>query len=496
MNQNPLQEKNSQPSSTPYIDKAEVQYRRSRRAFWDDIFQEGDRSSPAGRFYRKLLIHYYRFFVPPGMKVLEIGCGQGDLLAALEPSLGVGLDFSNAAVRRAAGKYPYLLFIQADSHELPFREKFDVIIMSDLVNDLWDVQTVFEELKSVSHSGTRVILNLYNNLWRIPLSIARFFRWATKNMEQNWLTPNDISNLLALSEFETIKQGQWVLLPLNIPILAGLANRYLVHLWPFKHLALTNMIVARPVYENVFGELKDNVSVSVIVPARNEAGNIEKIIRRVPAMGKVTEIIFIEGGSEDDTYEVIQRAVEQSTPIKCRLFKQKGMGKGDAVRLGFDKAEGDILMILDADMTVPPKDLPRFLEALISGKGDFINGVRLVYPLESQSMRFINIFGNKFFSIAFSWLLGHPLKDTLCGTKVLRKADYDILAKNRHYFGEFDPFGDFDLIFGAAKLNLKIVEMPVRYRTRTYGETNIDRFRHGWLLMKMVWFAARRIKFI
>ena len=177
-------------------------------------------------------------------------------------------------------------------------------------------------------------------------------------------------------------------------------------------------------------------------------------------------------------------------------MRQPGRGKGDAVRFGFEKAEGDILMILDADMTVPPEDLERFYMMLVSRRGEFINGVRLVYPMEEQAMRFFNMLGNKFFSLAFSWLLGQPIKDTLCGTKVLWKRDYELLARNREYFGNFDPFGDFDLLFGAAKLNLKIVELPIRYRSRSYGDTNIDRWRHGWMLIKMVIFAAKRLKFI
>ena len=155
-----------------------------------------------------------------------------------------------------------------------------------------------------------------------------------------------------------------------------------------------------------------------------------------------------------------------------------------------------MLIILDADLTVPPEDLPRFIHTLASGKGEFVNGVRLVYPTDEKAMRFFNIMGNKFFSLMFSWLLGQPIKDTLCGTKVLWKRDYELIAANRAYFGDFDPFGDFDLLFGAAKLNLKIVEMPIRYRLRTYGTSNISRWSHGLALFKMVFFAARRIKFI
>ncbi|NTW99908.1 MAG: glycosyltransferase family 2 protein, partial [Geobacteraceae bacterium] len=229
---------------------------------------------------------------------------------------------------------------------------------------------------------------------------------------------------------------------------------------------------------------------------RNEAGNIERIVSQLPQLGGETEIIFVEGGSTDDTFKTIEAEIFCRPELKCSLYRQKGSGKGDAVRLGFEHASGDILMILDADLTVAPQDLTKFYRALADGLGEFINGVRLVYPMQGKAMRFFNLLGNKFFSLAFSWLLGQPVKDTLCGTKALWKRDYEKIARNRDYFGDFDPFGDFDLLFGAVRLNLKIVDLPVRYGERTYGTTNIDRWSHGWLLLRMVLFAARRLKFI
>jgi glycosyltransferase involved in cell wall biosynthesis len=212
-------------------------------------------------------------------------------------------------------------------------------------------------------------------------------------------------------------------------------------------------------------------------------------------MGGGTEIIFVEGNSTDDTYATIEREIAKHPERNCRLMKQPGKGKGDAVRVAFDAAKGDILMILDADITVPPEDLPRFFDVLVSNRGEFVNGVRLVYPMDEDAMRFLNLLGNKAFSLAFSWLLGQKIRDTLCGTKVVWTSQYKRIAANRAYFGDFDPFGDFDLLFGAAKLNLKIVEIPIRYQARQYGETNIQRWRHGVLLLRMVIFAARRIKF-
>ncbi|MDM8551655.1 glycosyltransferase [Desulfobacterales bacterium HSG2] len=471
-------------------------YQKKRIANWNNISRLYENPKRAGAFYQKLLRHYYKFLIPPGLRILELGCGHGNLLASLKPSVGVGVDFSEEMLTRASAKHPELFFVRADAHEIAFREPYDVIILSDMVNDVWDVQRIFKSLHGMSHPGTRLILNFYNNLWRIPLSVTRHLKLSAEVLEQNWLSPHDIFNLLELEDFEVIKHIRSVLFPLDVPLLSNLMNRYLVNIFPFSSFALTNFVIARPAPVRKQSAPLGQPSVSVIIPARNEAGNIENILRRTPSLGSDTELIFVEGGSSDNTFEAVEQARDRFPEKKCRLFRQSGKGKGDAVRLGFEKAEGDILVILDADMTVPPEDLPRFFDAIASGKGEFVNGVRLVYPLEKESMRFFNILGNKFFSLAFSWLLGQPIKDTLCGTKVLWKRNYELIVKNRHYFGDFDPFGDFDLLFGAAKLNFKIVELPIRYRSRTYGDTNIDRWRHGWLLLKMVLFAAKRIKFV
>lgn len=473
-----------------------IKYQKNRIAHWNQISSLKENEKRIASYYHELLQHYYRFLIPPNLRVLELGCGHGNLLAALQPAFGVGVDFSNAMLKFARQKHTQLLFIQADAHNLPIKEKFDVIILSDLLNDLWDVQDVLEKLLPLTHSGTRLVLNTYNNLWRVPLAIIRRLGLGANLLEQNWLTPHDVYNLLELAGFEIICHRPFILLPLNVPVVSKLFNRYLTNLLPFSWLVLSNFITARPKPSHDRKHSDKGISVSVIIPARNESGNIESILKRVPNLGIKTELIFVEGHSKDNTYETILNMIQHNPDRKCKVFRQQGNGKGDAVRLGFEKADGEILVILDADLSVPPEDLKRFVAALISGKGEFINGVRLVYPLEDQSMRFFNMVGNKFFSLAFSWLLGQPIKDTLCGTKVLWKKDYIKISRNRDYFGNFDPFGDFDLLFGAAKLNLKIIEIPVRYRSRTYGTTNIDRWQHGWLLLKMVFFAAKRIKCI
>ena len=427
--------------------------------------------------------------------MLELGCGEGDLLASLQPATGIGVDFSEAMIEIARRKHPSLQFVQADAHDLPdFDVVVDVIVLSDLLHDAWDVQALLDGLQRFCHHGTRIIINFYSRLWELPLAAVAKLGLARPVLKQNWLTAADVTNLLHLSDFRSIRQWQEVLCPLPIPLVEPLANRVLVRMWGIRHFALANFVMARPLRPRVMPDPSPRVS--VVVAARNEAGNVSAIFDRVPEMGAGTELIFVEGHSADDTYGTIERAIQAHPERNARLFHQPGRGKGDAVRTGFGAATGDILMILDADLTVPPEDLPRFFEAIRSNKGEFINGVRLTYPMEERAMRFANLIGNKFFSLAFSWLLEQPIKDTLCGTKVLRRSAYQSVVANRAYFGDFDPFGDFDLLFGAAKLGLEIVEVPIRYRERTYGTTNIQRWRHGWLLLKMCVFAAGRIKFV
>jgi SAM-dependent methyltransferase len=460
-----------------------------RRAFYDR--RAACRLRESGRFYHELLKRHYAFLVPPGQRVLELGCGIGDLLSAVRPARGVGVDFSPATIDLACKRHPHLEFQVADALEWAGGESFDYILLSDLVNDVPDVQAVLSRLLSVSGPETRLIVNFFNNLWRPILALAEKIGAKAPTRQQNWLSATDMRNLLQLARWELIKMDTRILWPLRTPLIGPFFNRWMAPLW--RPFCLTVFIVARP-------QPKVNPDrhyrCSVVVPARNEAGNIEAAVQRTPEMGAGTEIIFIEGGSQDSTWEEIQRVKAKYPQRDIQALKQQSKGKGGAVREAFAAATGDLLFILDADLTVPPEQLPKFYEVARSGTADFVNGVRLVYPMEQEAMRFFNMVANKFFGAAFSWLLGQSIKDTLCGTKVLSKWHYEAIARNRAYFGDFDPFGDFDLLFGAAKLNLRIVDLPIRYQARTYGETNIQRWRHGWLLLRMTAFAALRLKFI
>ena len=380
--------------------------------------------------------------------------------------------------------------------------KPDYLVVSGLLHYERDIQKLLAQLHTMSKRETRLVLTYYSSLWRPLATLASKLGLRRALPDSNWLSHSDIANLLSLENFELIRLDHKILMPLYIPIVSGFVNRYIAPLPFFRNFCLLNIAVARPVLDlpHLAGGPRDPPtapSVSIVIPARNEAGNIASILERLPLMGPDDEIIFVEGHSTDDTWHVLQAAqARHGADRRIVIAQQSGKGKGDAVRLGFELATRDILMILDADLTVSPEDLPKFYRAIRDGKGELVNGSRLVYPIETEAMRFLNLLGNKFFAMAFSFVLGQRFKDTLCGTKVIARSNYLQLAANRSYFGEFDPFGDFDLIFGAARMGLKIVEIPISYRRRSYGETNIRRWRHGALLIAMLIFAARRIKFI
>ncbi|MCB4790631.1 MAG: glycosyltransferase [Elusimicrobia bacterium] len=445
-------------------------------------------------YYYKWINSIFKFAVRPKSRVLHVGCDFGHLLAAVNPDYGVGIDQDPETIEAAKHLFPKYKFFTMDPHDIKLNEKFDYIIICNSIGKWHDIQKVFEQIHLLVNEKTRIIITYYSHLWEVVLELGSFLKMRRPYSYHNWLSPEDISNLLNLTDYDIVRNDSFMLLPKYIPVISNICNYVLSILPGFSFFNLMHLTIARPVPVRY----KENeLSVSVIVPCRNEKGNIKNAIERIPDMGKFTEIIFVEGNSKDDTVKEIEEQIKKHPQKDIRLISQgEGVGKGDAVRKGFAAARGDVLVIQDADLTAPPEDLPRFFRALIEGKGEYINGSRLVYPMEKQSMRFLNLLANKFFGILFTWLLGQRFRDTLCGTKMIRKKDYELIAGNRSYFGDFDPFGDFDLIFGAVKQNLKIVEVPITYRTRTYGTTNISRFKHGFLLFRMSWIAFKKIKWL
>ena len=452
------------------------QYRKHRSYYWDSITD------------------YCNYFIHPQNSVLEVGCGTGELIGRVSGAHKVGIDFCEPLIEQARKAQQNVDFYVMNAENIMLDEKFDVVILSNLTGFVDDIETVFNQVRKVCHEKSRVIVTSYSRLWEPMIRFAEFIRIKRPTPQQNWLTKADLANLLYLAGFETYRANSSMLLPFNIPLLSTFFNRILSHLPFFSLFSLNNYIFARPLPVEDGWERK--YSVSVLIPARYESGIIRQAVERIPDMGSHTEIIFVEGNSTDDTWATIQQVQKEYEGRRdIKILQQDGRGKGDAVRKGYSQATGDVLMILDADLTVPPEDLPKFYHAIATGKGEFINGVRLIYPMEKEAMRTLNTIGNHFFSRLFSWILETPIKDTLCGTKVMLRTDWIKLAEGRKFFGDFDPFGDFDMLFGAYKLNLKLIDLPIRYRERTYGSTNISRFKHGLLLLKMSAFAASKIRF-
>jgi SAM-dependent methyltransferase len=455
---------------------------------------ERDRWLKRAAFFHHEDLLYLKFLIPEGMRVLELGCGTGDLLAALRPSFGVGVDFSDGMIDHARKTHPGLTFSVADIEDNAFIRAlpgpFDVIVLVDTLGALDDCQSMFENLHSICARETRLVIGHFSHLWYPALKFAEAVGLKMPQPPQNVLAPIDVCLLAALADFDVVKSEMRVLLPVRLFGLGRMVNRFLAPFPLIRHLCLRHYTVCRSLRRAA----ADVRSATIVIPARNERGNIEAAVRRIPQFTEALEIIFVEGHSRDGTWQEIERVIAAYPNCNIKAMRQPGVGKGDAVFTGFECACGDVLIILDADLTVAPEQLPKFWDAIRSGKGEFANGTRLVYPMEDQAMRFLNLVANKIFSLLFTWLLSQRFTDTLCGTKAIVRRDYARLKAGRDYFGRFDPFGDFDLIFGASKLSLKAVEIPIRYGSRTYGETQISRFRHGLMLLRMVWFAFLRIK--
>jgi len=473
-----------------------------KRAYYQAIERlapEWDQWVSRNRYFHETDVDYLRFLIPENARVLELGCATGWLLDRLKPSHGVGVDFSPKMIDIARTRFPGHTFLEGDIEDAAFMKSlqkegpFDYILLSDTVGFLDDIIETLKKTNGLCAPGTRLIVSHYSHLWEPALRVAEAMGLRKRiNRDYSWLSQRDIEMFLGLSGFETVKKEYRVLLPKKFFGLGPLINKTIAPLPIVRSLCLRSFTVAR----SMDVDRATKPSVSVVIPTRNEQGNVEPALKRLPDFGVKPEVIFVEGNSQDDTWGEIGRQKDAHPDMNIVALKQPGKGKADAVWTAFDAAKGDVLMILDGDLTVPPEDLVKFYQAIASGRGEFINGTRLVYPLEKDAMRFLNYYANHTFARIFSYLLNQRFSDTLCGTKVLTRDNYRKLKAGRAYFGDFDPFGDFDLLFGAAKLNLKIVEVPVRYRARAYGETQISRFRHGLLLLRMVVFAFRKLKMI
>lgn len=456
--------------------------------YFDDFAAEEDVWLRKTKGYHFLVRRIYRSLIPEGARVLEVGCGRGDLLASLEPFVGVGVDISRQMIAEATARHPELTFIQTSGERLRLGQRFDYVVISDVVPYVDDLQAFFSSVAQHCHPRTRVIINTYSNLWRPLLRLMAVASLRPERPIRNWVGPSDLKNLVELAGLEVISERREIILPVSVPVVSTLLNGIVARLPLLRSLALSYWLISRPAPTEA-----SELGVSVIIPCRNEAGSIEALIARVPEMGRATEIVFVEGHSTDDTRRRIEAAIEAHPERDISLLVQTGKGKANAVREGFDAAKHEVLMILDGDMTVAPEDLPKFFDGIRSRRGELIVGSRLVYGMEPGAMRFLNMIGNQLFARLVTFVMGQPITDSLCGTKVLLKEDYERVRSRHHEFGREDPYGDYELLLGAALLGLKVQNLPVRYGARSYGDTNIHRFREGAMLLRLVVGGFRRL---
>ncbi len=466
------------------------QIRREIRDNKDAIASKRNSRITGNPYYYGRFLNSLRHAVRPDSRILNIGCETGYVLNELKPSYGVGVEASADQVKIAREAYPQLHFFDQEPDDIKIEGVFDYVLISGAEN-IVDIKGVLDAVRPNCGRHTRVIINYYNYLWQPLVKLAEKCHMRIPQKLQNWFSDQDIENLLRLSDYERINTIKIILFPFWIPLISTLLNKFMARLPGLRGLTMSRLAVAR-LRPREYGEY----SVSVVIPCRNEAGNVESAVARMPQLGKHTEIIFCDDKSTDGTADVV-REMQQKYPEKdIKLVNGPGICKADNVWTGFDAATGDIMLILDADLTVIPEELPYFYEAISRGYGEFINGSRLVYPMHDDAMRFFNIIGNKFFSLFFSFILDNQIKDTLCGTKVVWREDFAHIKALRGTWGIKDRWGDYELIFSAAKSQLKIIDLPVHYMERTYGETKMThRFKNGWIMLRMCMVSLLKIKF-
>jgi ubiquinone/menaquinone biosynthesis C-methylase UbiE len=450
---------------------------------FDEIAKNYDYWKKKNWYYYSTIKSFIRRVVPERSRVLEIGCGTGEILASLNPSYGVGIDISAQMVKLATQKFPQHSFIHSPIEDLKLEEKFDYIVMVDVVDHVYDVMDVFKSVYRFCKPTTRVILTTINPWWDPILMLMEKIGAKMPEGPHNFIEKGNLTKILDLMDFSLSYSGYLLLFPKHIPVLSFLANAIGTRLWGLNKMSSVQYMIIEPRPQNTTDL---HLGCSVIIPCYNEGGNIQEAIKRVPKMGRETEIVVVNDGSKDDTAQQV-RALQNMYPNLKLVDYSPNRGKGKAVQAGFEASTQEIVMILDADMTVPPEELPRFFSPLNKGLCQFVNGTRMVYPMQSESMRTANLFGNKIFGLIMSFLTQQSLTDTLCGTKALYRKDL-----KRIKWG-LDRWGDFDLLFGAAKMGSKIMEVPVHYMSRKAGQSKMKSFRHCLHLLRACLLGFREL---
>ncbi len=442
-------------------------------------------------YYYKSIARLFQFLIEPGKRVLSVRSDLGQFLSAVKPRRGVGVELTPELAAEARSANPAWNYVVSDPEQYVPDEKFDYIMVAN-IGDTVDVQRAFQNLHPGCERATRLLVYTYNQLWEPLVGLMAWLGLKPPMEEQSWLSEEDLKGLLHLAGFEWLKTHRAVIFPKNIPLLSFLLNRVIGVLPLVNRLSFATVLVARPVG---FGRPAGELSVSVVIPCKNERGNIQPAVERMPQLGRHTEIIFCDDKSTDGTREEIERLQGLHPGRDIRLVHGPGICKARNVYAGFAAARGDILMILDADLTVMPEELPYFLEVIAANRAEFVNGSRMVYPVPKEAMKLANVIGNRFFSLAFTFLLGERVGDTLCGTKVIWREDWQRIQPLIDTWGKEDRWGDYELLFGASKLNLRIFDLPVHYQERVHGTTKMTkRFKNGVIMLQFCWAGFKKLK--
>lgn len=439
---------------------------------------------PKYKYYHERIVQTYRFLVPPGKKVLFYGSMGGRDLYKLSPSAGVGIEPDKKCYLFAKKRFLKLRFVNCLFRDYKPTQKFDYIILSGALGKSHDMLKVLERIRTACNPSTRIIIYQHNYLWQWSLTIAEKLGLKMKEGIQNWLSVSDLKTYLEGAGFQVTRIFRRTIFPINVLGLGEVLN-YIAVLFPFLDIfKLDQYIIARP--EPSLLNQKVPESLTICLTVRNEKGNIEKIVESIPKICRKQEILFVEGYSTDGTREEIERVMKLNPLKNIRVIGQPGRGQGDAIKVGFKAARGEIIILYEGDCTSDPGDITYFYEAIKNGMFEFIEGSRFVYPLSLKSMPLVNQIGNTIFAKLFSFFLGQKTTDVLSGIKAILRRDYDLLFERWGFLGFDDPFGDFELLYGAARIGLKIGEIPMRYYPRTYGESKTKRFTQGLYLLRMV----------
>ncbi len=455
-----------------------------RRQYFDQLASKRSRDARRHAVLYRDRIRWLKSLIPEDASVIDLGCGIGTVLSALPQAHKVGIDFSEKMIEKAKADTSSTYDVDTVG-ALHHSQKHEYVLLLDTINYVPDVQIALEDIrKKLCEDRTRLVITTFNFLWSPIFKVGEWLHIKTRFPAQNWLSYHALENMLSLAGFEVVEHSGRILCPVSIPLIAGFFNRFIATLPVFQRLCMIQTIIARPIPLQ-----HPEHSVTVLSAVRNEKGNVRQIINAMPQFGTKTELLFIEGHSNDGTWEEIQQAIlEYNGPLTIRGLKQPGRGKGDALHHGIRESTGDVLVIYDGDYTVHPSELPKLYHALVAGKAECVNASRLMYPMRGEAMPALNLLGNKIFSMMFSWLFGQKIVDVLSPVKAFYRSDYPRMTTR------MDPFGDFDVFLGVARQHRKIRETPVHYMERSYGTTKLSPFGHGWLLTKMFFKGARIIK--